>query len=211
MHCALCGRRRGRRDCPALGERICPLCCGRKRLVEIDCPPDCSWLSRAEGSAWEGRQSEQRTDSRRLLPTLQELGRSQAALLVHVTSGLVRLRREQRDLDDVSVLEALEALLKTAETVRSGILYEHRPEALRAQALMSRLRPLLEPPGPDGDPVPVPVDDQLAVLRGLVEALRATRAEQQGASAFLDTLTRFEARRLRDSAQRASSRLILPS
>jgi hypothetical protein len=48
------------------------------------------------------------------------------------------------------------------------------------------------------------------VLQRLVGSLRATRAEAQAATAFLDTLTRFEARRLSDQAQRAPSRLILP-
>ena len=42
--CSLCGRRRGRRACPALGESICAACCGTKRLVEISCPPECSYL-----------------------------------------------------------------------------------------------------------------------------------------------------------------------
>jgi len=209
MRCPLCGRRRGRRDCPALGERICPVCCGRKRLVEIDCPSDCAWLSQAEG-AWEGRQSERRQDSMRLLPTLRDLSDRQAVLFFHLASGIVRLRRETRDLDDATLLDGLEALQKTAETVSRGILYEHQPDALRAQALLPALRPLLEPPGPDDQPLPVTDADRLTVLSGVVAALRATRAESKGASAFLDTLTRLEARRLSDLAQRAPSRLVVP-
>src|SRR5579859_17888 len=43
--CPLCGIRRARRGCPALGKQICAVCCGTKRLVEIRCPSDCSWLA----------------------------------------------------------------------------------------------------------------------------------------------------------------------
>jgi hypothetical protein len=131
-------------------------------------------------------------------------------LFFHLTGGIVRLRRQTHGLDDAALLESLEALLKTAETVSRGILYEHEPETLRGQALMPELRPLLEPPGPDGGPYPLGADDRVAVLQRLVGSLRATRAEAQAATAFLDTLTRFEARRLSDQAQRAPSRLILP-
>lgn len=209
MHCALCGRRLGRRDCPALGQRICSTCCGRKRLVEIDCPADCRWLPGAGGGPWRGRQADQRRDSQRLLPLLNALTRQQVALLSFVTSGLVRLRRERRDLDDALLLEALVALRRTAETAESGILYEHRPDDLRAAALLDALGPLLEPAGPDGAPLPVPASDRQAVLAALVAALEATRAEAAGETAFLDTLTRLEERRLADPAG-APSRLILP-
>jgi hypothetical protein len=42
--CIYCERRAGKRACPALGGEICPQCCGKHRLVEIECPPDCRWL-----------------------------------------------------------------------------------------------------------------------------------------------------------------------
>jgi hypothetical protein len=42
--CVHCSNRKGKRTCPALGGEICQLCCGKHRLVEISCPPDCRWL-----------------------------------------------------------------------------------------------------------------------------------------------------------------------
>src|SRR5262249_11210358 len=45
--CPLCGTRKARRGCPAVGQQICPVCCGTKRLVEIACPGDCPWLASA--------------------------------------------------------------------------------------------------------------------------------------------------------------------
>src|SRR3984893_13034960 len=42
--CAICGKRRPERFCPAKGEKICAPCCGRERQVTLDCPADCSYL-----------------------------------------------------------------------------------------------------------------------------------------------------------------------
>ncbi len=38
--CAVCGRKAGR-DCPALDEVTCNICCGARRGSKIDCPPEC--------------------------------------------------------------------------------------------------------------------------------------------------------------------------
>ena len=44
MKCLLCESRKGKRFCPAKAGQICPVCCGTKREVEIDCPSDCVYL-----------------------------------------------------------------------------------------------------------------------------------------------------------------------
>jgi hypothetical protein len=192
-----------------VGERICSVCCGSKRLVELDCPPDCGWLPGAD-RAWQGRQTEQRRDAQLLYPALGTLTRIQGALFGWFTEGVVKLRRERRDLDDALLLVALEALQKTAATAESGILYEHRPEDLRAESLIRELGVLLEPRGPEGEPLPVGDEDRSAVLASLVRALRSARAESEAPTAFLDTLTRLEARRLGGSGAKAPSRLVQP-
>jgi len=43
--CARCNARKARRRCPALGNDICNLCCGRIRGKEISCPPGCPYLA----------------------------------------------------------------------------------------------------------------------------------------------------------------------
>jgi len=42
--CVYCSGRSGKRACPALGGEICPPCCGKHRMADITCPPDCRWL-----------------------------------------------------------------------------------------------------------------------------------------------------------------------
>ena len=53
MSCPLCHTRKPRRACPALNQTICAVCCGTKRLIEIQCPDDCVYLTSArEHPAW---------------------------------------------------------------------------------------------------------------------------------------------------------------
>ena len=46
--CLHCRARKGKRDCPALGGRICAPCCGEHRRVAIPCPADCPHLASHE-------------------------------------------------------------------------------------------------------------------------------------------------------------------
>ena len=41
MKCFLCNERKAKRYCPAKFRDICPVCCGEKRGIEINCPEDC--------------------------------------------------------------------------------------------------------------------------------------------------------------------------
>ena len=47
MVCPVCGQRKARRECPALRQTICTVCCATKRLVEINCPSECPHLASA--------------------------------------------------------------------------------------------------------------------------------------------------------------------
>jgi len=47
VSCAICHERKEKRFCPAVHDRICPICCGTEREVTLDCPSDCSWLQQA--------------------------------------------------------------------------------------------------------------------------------------------------------------------
>src|SRR5947208_7808102 len=42
--CPLCSSRPAKRYCPAVADQICPVCCGTKREIEIDCPGACPYL-----------------------------------------------------------------------------------------------------------------------------------------------------------------------
>ena len=127
MTCPLCRSRRGKRLCPAKGERICSQCCGTKRRVEIDCPPDCAFLDGAHAGAWDGRSADRDRDARRIGPFLEGLTEAQGRLVLLSLVGTTAIRARRRDFDDRLFLEAVQALRKTVETREKGILYEHPP------------------------------------------------------------------------------------
>jgi hypothetical protein len=191
--CPLCGHRKGKRHCPGKGASICSTCCGTKRHVEVDCPPDCVYLTGSHAGAWEGRESDQRQDLMRLAPHVQELTQDQAALFFYLVAGIVRVSAKHRDVDDAAWLGAVTALRKTMETRESGLVYEHKADDWRAQNLVREMQDVITPPENEGKPVAEAPALQ-AALRAVAAALEATLAEKAGPSAFLETAARVAAR-----------------
>src|SRR3954451_17689437 len=145
MVCPLCDRRKSRRDCPALGRSICSVCCGTKRLVEINCPETCVHLStaRANPAAVVRRQHE--ADLTRLLPTIQPLTERQHQLFFLFQSVIARYRPEGfARLTDADVAEAAATVAATLETAAKGVIYEHAAQSVVAQRLAGELTTLLE-------------------------------------------------------------------
>ncbi len=193
MTCPLCGRRKGKRACPAKGVRICSTCCGSKRKVEIACPDDCHYLGGAHGASWDGRETERRRDQRRLGPHIAALSEPQRGLFLLALFGLPTIRERYDQLDDLLLADALAALRKTVETRERGVLYEHAPTDLRAQALVRDLEQLFHTEGRDGVQRTPAGSDLLAVLKACEAALTETRREEAGPTAFLDTAARLVA------------------
>jgi hypothetical protein len=143
--CPVCNARKAKRTCPALGKQICTVCCGTKRIVEINCPPDCGYLasSRTHPPAVVQRQHE--LDRAMLLPLLQGLSERQARIFLLLASVTARHQGDvlQRLVDE-DIGQAAGALAATLETSGRGIVYEHRPASLAAARLMSELKALVE-------------------------------------------------------------------
>jgi hypothetical protein len=194
MTCPVCRKRRGKRACPAKGERICSQCCGTKRRVEIDCPQGCVFLDGAHAGAWEGRTAERDRDARRVGPFLEGLSEAQGRLVLLSLVGIAAIRARRREVDDRLLLEAVRALRRTVETREKGILYEHQADDARAQGLAHELAGLFEAVDDDGR-THAPADHDLREALGRLEqAIDAALGEGESAHAFLDTAIRLAAR-----------------
>lgn len=191
MPCPLCRQRKGRRACPAKGVEICAHCCGTKRLVEIDCPSGCVYLTGAHAPGWAGRETERRRDARRMAPHLQGLSEDQVRLFFLALVGIAGMRRAHREASDALLAQALSTVRKTAETRRRGILYDHQADDLRAQALTTELKGLFESKDDEGRPVALDDADLLPVLAALEDCVRATLRESSGPTEFLDMAARL--------------------
>jgi hypothetical protein len=188
--CPLCGTRRARRGCPALGHQICAVCCGTKRLVQIACPSDCAWLASAREHPPAVAVRQQQHDVGVLLQVMRDFNERQSQLFLLISTFLLRYEApELQPLIDDDVAEAMAALAATFETSSRGVIYEHRPASLPAERLVGRLKPLLLEAGQGGG---TPFErDAAAVLRRVEDAVRDVRASSHdNRRAFIELVAR---------------------
>jgi len=139
--CPLCGVRKAKRDCPALGQRICAVCCATKRLKEINCPDTCVYLASARSHPAAIVQRRQERDLGFLLPLISDLTEPQASLVLLFRSALLNHAAQAIPaLLDVDVAEAAAAVAATLETARKGVIYQHEPTSIPAQRLATVFR-----------------------------------------------------------------------
>ena len=177
--CPLCSARKAKRLCPALGHEICPVCCATKRLTQIRCPSDCSYLSasRAHPAAIVQRQRDR--DMRFLLPRIADLSEPQYLLFMLFQAVVLQHTGQATPVPhDADVAEAAASVAATLETARKGIIYEHRAASIPAQRLASEIsKALNEVAGRAGAEAARLERDAAAALRRLERTARDARAE----------------------------------
>jgi len=191
MTCQLCGGRRARRACPALGHDICAVCCGTKRLVEIRCPSSCGYLAAAQQHPPAVVQRRQARDARFLVPIIGGLDERRYHLFTFVQSLVWRHRSEPLSpVRDDDVAQAAAALAATYETADRGIIYEHQAASRAANGLQLAVKAGLdELEAKTRAPIR---RDAAAVLRCLERAASTARASLDGEDrAYLNLLERL--------------------
>jgi hypothetical protein len=191
MLCPLCGTRKSRRSCPALGKTICPVCCGTKRLTEIACPSDCVYLSSAREHPAAVVRRQQERDVAVLLPTIQGLTERQYQLFFVFQTAIARHKPEgfARLVDD-DVADAAGAMAATLETAARGVIYDHGTQSLVARRLVMEMKALLAELREQGAKV---YDSEVAiVLRAIEKGAREARKMADGGDvAYLTLITRL--------------------
>jgi hypothetical protein len=191
MVCPQCGQRKGRRSCPALGQTICAVCCGTKRLVEISCPPDCVHLAAAREHPAAVVKRQQERDVATLLPTLRNLTERQHQLFFLFQSVIARHSPEGFSrLNDDDVADAAAALASTLETAARGVIYEHTAQSPIAQRLANEMKAMLEEIRQKGGTV---YDREAAIaLRAIEQGAREARKAAGGdATTYLTLMGRL--------------------
>ena len=152
--CPLCSQRAAKRHCPAKAGKICSICCGTKREVEIDCPGDCVYLRK--GRSFESSR-EHRHDARQPTPQFnQQFLYRNTGTINRVAQAILEERDRAPGMVDQDVRSALDALRATMKTLSSGIHYETLPEGSVAsmglyRRIKSALEQLMQPQGPTVD------------------------------------------------------------
>jgi hypothetical protein len=196
------------------------VCCGTKRLVEIRCPSDCSWLasSREHPAAIVVRQ--QQRDVAVLVQVTRDFSQQQSRLFFLVSRFLVGYETPQLQpvfpmlpMVDDDITDASSALAASLETESRGVIYEHRPASSAGERLLAALKPVLVEAGKGAGSSFT--RDAAVVLRQFDQAIRLARDhDRENRRAFRELLDRTVGRLGSSdddtSATRESPRLIVP-
>jgi hypothetical protein len=144
MKCPLCEKRKAKRHCPAKGLQICPVCCGTKREVEIDCPSDCTYLH--EGREYESERIARTGQPPARTPKLWDERFTNRHYGVFLALWKVILSERDRfpELVDTDVQATVDSLIRTYETLDRGIYYESLPSSAVQRSLYLSVQSLLE-------------------------------------------------------------------
>jgi hypothetical protein len=214
MACPLCNQRKGRRDCPALRATICPICCGTKRLVEIDCPGDCVHLTSAREHPAAMVRRKQEQDVAVLVPTIRHLTERQQQLFFLFLTTIERYTPEGfARLTDEDVADAVDTAAKTLETTAKGVIYDHPARTQLGQVLARQLLALIAEVRQQG--TRVYDGEAAAALRAIEAGARDARTQPgSGDTAYLELVRRLlqtgRAATRKSDAARQESGLILP-
>jgi hypothetical protein len=213
MSCSICEKRPPKRFCPAKGEKICAVCCGREREISIDCPADCPHLIAAHRYEAEHRKPVSAEEfPYRDVEVSVEFVYERWPVITGLAATILGFQLQNRDLNDVAATAAIAALAETYRTLGTGIYYERPPEAPLARALCGQLGQFLQEfRKAEAERTGFSALKDSDIFHLLVFLLRLAKQETNGrprSRAFLDFLRqRFP---LPAQATKEASRIIVP-
>jgi hypothetical protein len=212
MACPVCGKRPPKRFCPAMGERICAICCGSGREVTIDCPPGCSYLVAAHKYEAEHQKPLSAADfPYKDVQFPVEFVYERWPVVAGIAGTILRFQTEHRDTHDGAVRSALEALAETYRTLGTGILYERPPDAPIARSLYEHINQFLQDfQEQEADRAGFPSLKDTEVFQLLVFLLRLLKQETNGRPLSRAFLAFLRERFPLPAAEKESSRIIVP-
>lgn len=144
MKCILCGKRKGKRHCPGKNSLICAKCCGEKRMIEVNCPADCTYLGSGHGHQVHRRFAHQFSENPAGAERYYETLYAFEGVVVELERTILRYASEVRALSDRDVLEAVELLKRNCQTEQKGVIFEHHSPNPLAEPLTRELTAVLD-------------------------------------------------------------------
>jgi hypothetical protein len=139
VSCSICEKRKAERFCPAKGEKICAVCCGREREITIDCPVHCSYLIAAHRYEDEHHRHIP-PDTPLLDVTLPpDVIHKYQQLMATLAFTIAKFCVAHGDATDTDVLAAVQALAESYRTLMTGIYYERQPDGQLRRELYAAL------------------------------------------------------------------------
>ncbi|MEQ9617936.1 MAG: hypothetical protein RIG61_02040 [Deltaproteobacteria bacterium] len=140
MKCVICDKRKAKRYCPAKRASICPVCCGEKRGVEINCPPDCKYF--VEGQ----KHHQQKVMKQRLrregaasYVRRAQLYNRNPAIFARIEKIIADSLRANGSIKNEDLVSAFELVKNTLETEKKGLIYQHQSDNRFANEISTRV------------------------------------------------------------------------
>ena len=137
MSCILCKARKEKRFCPAVHDKICPVCCGKEREVTLDCPSGCVYLQEARKHE---RRSFEDVPTEATFPEVEvreQFLYQREPLITGLGFALAKAVHGDRTLYDRDLIAALSTLAKKQQTlVNSGLHLGDATTSPSQQAIM---------------------------------------------------------------------------
>jgi hypothetical protein len=184
------------------------VCCGTKRIREIDCPANCVYLESAHRHPAAVVKRQQEQDLTLLMSTVGRLNEGQLQLFFLIQTMVARFSPDGLPrVVDADVAGAAGALAGSLETASRGLVYEPRAASPTGEALRRELKTLLDRVGHGGGSR---FEREAAeVLRGIERGAQHQAAGMgSGAVDYLTLVARVLQERPPDPG--AGSSLILP-
>ena len=142
--CTICKAKKGKRNCPALGEIICTQCCGTKKEKEIDCPGDCFYLGKSKQYLTGRQELQQLSDFEREMKSIKGSETGYEDILQNIEFIIHKLYKDRGNICDKDVEIALEYLMEMGKAqlgLPSKYLTELPP---RIQTIVDGVNDILE-------------------------------------------------------------------
>lgn len=196
MTCSLCGVRRAKRECPALDQRICAVCCATKRLVELQCPVGCVHLTAAREHPAAAVKRQHEVDLRALMQKVGRLSEGQMQVFFLIQSYFLRPTHTGAAVPtDAEVADAAGALAAAFETASRGVGSELQAATPAGQRMAAELQSVLVDVGKGGGSR---FEREVAeVLRAVQRGASGESGDSPDARRYLDLVGRV----LRQDAQ----------
>jgi hypothetical protein len=209
MLCTLCGQRRAKRGCPALGRDICPVCCATKRVVEIRCPADCVHLAAARQHPAAAVRRQHESDLRTLLAGLGPITEPQLHLFFLFHTAMANAPADGLPpLTDADVADAATAVAATLETAAKGVIFEHQAETSSGRRLAAALHAVVAEAGRGrGSRFE---REAATVLRSIARAAAGDGQAARPERAYLELVARVVREGMPEAPAPAATSIILP-
>lgn len=211
MKCIVCNKRKGKRYCPAKRSDICPICCGEKRGIEIDCPLDCQYFVEGQKN-YSKRVAKERVkkEGAKAYVKKAELYSKSPELFSNIEIAISKLYRLNKELTNKDFINGLEQVSKTLDTENKGVIYEYVGENEYSNEVSKTILNLVNDFMASPQAKKVNLNFAISVIDEFVAEAKFYEKMDDGEDSYLRHIARYHPEERKSVEEQGSSLIITP-